>query len=233
MRWYCRSNARGQVATSGARSIRQRPIPRQQTQGPLSQIPVLVDADALREDPVGVVVETRAGDPAQLARVGEKVCQGSLVAVEGLNPENADTAVPYGPADTMGVITILKRVERAVRARGRADPPKPIAAPITKVVARLTAKYFNDGTVQRVDAHTGKLAARIEAPFATSGGAITTGGGRVWANYRGIPVAEIDPATNAFVAKLRGYGIEPNDIAFGGGSIWVAGPLLYRVKLPE
>jgi len=91
----------------------------------------------------------------------------------------------------------------------------------------------NDGTVQRIDAHTGKLTARIEAPFATSGGAITTGGGRVWANYRGIPVAEIDPATNAFVAKLRGYGIEPNDIAFGGGSIWVAGPLLYRVKIPE
>ena len=91
----------------------------------------------------------------------------------------------------------------------------------------------DDGAVQKIDAQTGALITRIEAPFATSGGAITTGGGRVWANYRGIPVVALDPTTNTFTAKLRGYGFEPTDIAFGADSIWVPGPFLYRVKLPE
>lgn len=84
-----------------------------------------------------------------------------------------------------------------------------------------------DGTVSRVDVATGKLVATIDCGLTGEGGEITFGAGFVWATLFGIPLTQIDPATNTAVKQWSGKG--GDGLQFGFGSLWLSNYALQTV----
>ena len=94
---------------------------------------------------------------------------------------------------------------------------------------------FNEGTgtVQRIDGNDSKLLATIETE-GVGKGSITVGGGFVWVSTRPVPVIQIDPRTNSVRRKLNLVEMgEYSTIAYAGGSLWVSGASVRRIKTPE
>ena len=88
-----------------------------------------------------------------------------------------------------------------------------------------------DGTVQRVDGVSGKVTASV--PTGTSGrAAITAGGGYVWVKPRGLLIIQIDPRNNAVRGRFHvpDYG---TNIGYAGGSLWLSGDAVRRIRPPE
>ena len=92
-----------------------------------------------------------------------------------------------------------------------------------------------DGTVQRIDGRTAKLLATIATEAADNYGDIVVAGGFVWTSSQTVPLVQIDPQTNSRRARFSsppgvfmGYSV-----AYGGGSLWLGGSALFRVKPPE
>ena len=77
-----------------------------------------------------------------------------------------------------------------------------------------------DGTISRVDAKTRKVVATIEVGIPGEGGEIAFGLGRIWTTVFGIPISEIDPATNQVVRQWVGNG--GDSIRAGHGSVWLS-----------
>jgi streptogramin lyase len=89
-----------------------------------------------------------------------------------------------------------------------------------------------DGSVQRIDGKSGKLVATIETGVVGKG-AITVGGGFVWVSTHGAPIIQIDPRTNSVRGKFTVEMNEYSTIRFDGGSLWVSGGSVRRIKPPE
>jgi virginiamycin B lyase len=89
-----------------------------------------------------------------------------------------------------------------------------------------------DGTVQRIDGKSGDLVATI-ATGVVGKGAIDVGGGFVWASTHAAPIIQIDPRTNSVRGKFQLEMSEYSTIRFGGGSLWVSGRTVRRIKPPE
>jgi streptogramin lyase len=92
-----------------------------------------------------------------------------------------------------------------------------------------------DGTVQRIDGSSSKLLATIATEVVDSHGDIVVGGGFVWINSQPVPLVQIDPRTNSRRSRFSsppdafmGYSI-----AYGGGSLWLGGSAVFRIKPPE
>ena len=92
-----------------------------------------------------------------------------------------------------------------------------------------------DGTVQRIDGHSGTLLATFATDAADNMGDIAVGGGFVWVNSNSAPLLQIDPRTNSQrsryaspTGEFMGY-----TIAYGGGSLWLGGSAVFRIKPPE
>jgi streptogramin lyase len=92
-----------------------------------------------------------------------------------------------------------------------------------------------DGTVQRINGHSGTLLATFATDAADNMGDIAVGGGFVWVNSNSAPLLQIDPRTNsqrsryaAPTGEFMGY-----TIAYGGGSLWLGGSAVFRIKPPE
>jgi streptogramin lyase len=92
-----------------------------------------------------------------------------------------------------------------------------------------------DGTVQRIDGRTAKLLATIATEAADNYGDIVVAGGFVWTSSQTVPLVQIDPQTNSRRPRFSsppgafmGYSV-----AYGGGSLWLGGSALFRVKPPE
>ena len=92
---------------------------------------------------------------------------------------------------------------------------------------------FNDGdgSVQRIDA-SGKVVASISTGGPDKG-TITTGGGYVWASTRPSPIIEIDPQTNTVRGKYDVFIEEYGSLRYGGGSLWLSGGSVRRIRPPE
>ena len=91
------------------------------------------------------------------------------------------------------------------------------------------------GTVQRIDGNSGKLLATIATEAADNYGDIVVGGGFVWINSHTVPLVQIDPRTNSQRSR---FDAQPGafmgyTIAYGGGSLWLAGSTVFRIKPPE
>ena len=91
------------------------------------------------------------------------------------------------------------------------------------------------GTVQRIDGNGGKLLATIATEAVDTGGDIVVGGGFVWINSHTVPLVQIDPQTNSQRSRFdsptgafMGY-----TIAYGGGSLWLGGSAVFRIKPPN
>lgn len=93
-----------------------------------------------------------------------------------------------------------------------------------------------DGTVQRVDGSSGKLLATFATDAKGDYGDIVEGGGFVWTNSDAAPLVQIDPRTNSQRARFEkppgavGLGYR---MTYGGGSLWLGGTSIYRIKPPE
>jgi streptogramin lyase len=92
-----------------------------------------------------------------------------------------------------------------------------------------------DGTVQRIEGNSGKLLATIATEAVDNYGDIVVGGGSVWINSDAAPLVQIDPQSNSQRSRFSsppgafvGYAI-----AYGGGSLWLGGSAVFRVKSPE
>ena len=88
-----------------------------------------------------------------------------------------------------------------------------------------------DGMVQRVDGVSSKVTASV--PTGTSGrAAITAGGGYVWVKPRGLLIIQIDPRNNAVRGRYHvpDYG---TNISYAGGSLWLSGDDVRRIRPPE
>ena len=66
-------------------------------------------------------------------------------------------------------------------------------------------------------------------------GNIAVGGGFVWVNSNSAPLLQIDPRTNSQrsryaspTGEFMGY-----TIAYGGGSLWLGGTAVFRIKPPK
>ena len=92
-----------------------------------------------------------------------------------------------------------------------------------------------DGTVQRFDGGSGKLLATFATEAEGKYGDIAVGGGSVWINSLRVALIQIDPQTNS----QRPMFVSPSDtfmgftIAYGGGSLWLGGSAVFRIKPPE
>ena len=91
------------------------------------------------------------------------------------------------------------------------------------------------GMVQRIDGDSGKLLATFPTDAADKYGEIVVGGGFVWMNGEIAPLVQIDPRTNtqrsrfnAPTGTFMGYSI-----SYGGGSVWLGGGAIFRIKAPE
>jgi virginiamycin B lyase len=97
--------------------------------------------------------------------------------------------------------------------------------------------YDAEGLVERIDAKTADIAATIKTGSSDmeSDGDIAVGGGFIWVITRGSIVARIDPTSN----QARGL-FQPESglivgrrIRFGGGSLWISGKSIFRIRPPE
>jgi YVTN family beta-propeller protein len=80
------------------------------------------------------------------------------------------------------------------------------------------------GGLTRIDPDVNRVSKRLTTTgrsLAGAGGAVTVGGGAVWAVYSSATIAEIDPDLTRLVAKDYA-GRSPDGAAFGAGSLWVA-----------
>jgi DNA-binding beta-propeller fold protein YncE len=91
------------------------------------------------------------------------------------------------------------------------------------------------GIVQRIDGGSGKLLATVETESVDRYGEIAVGGGFVWTNNNKVALLQIDPQTNSLRSRFDapagafiGY-----TIAYGGGSLWLGGSAVFRIKPPE
>ncbi len=108
------------------------------------------------------------------------------------------------------------------------------AGPRFMVAAAKSIWVFDDGdgTVQRVDAVSGKVIASI--PTGTPDkGTITAGGGYVWVSTRHVPLIQIDPTTNVIRGRYRLPVEEYATLRYAGGSLWLSGSAVRRIRPPE
>jgi virginiamycin B lyase len=91
------------------------------------------------------------------------------------------------------------------------------------------------GAVQRVDPASRRVIASVDTKL-DGWGDIGVGGGYVWFSLPGVFV-QIDPQTNSIVRMMNGLGTglaqEGHSIRYGGGSLWVGGIPLRRVRPPS
>jgi streptogramin lyase len=92
-----------------------------------------------------------------------------------------------------------------------------------------------DGTVQRIAGSSGRLLATLATDAAGNYGDIVVGGGFVWINSQTVPLMQIDPQTNSRRSRfdappgaVMGYRM-----TYGGGSLWLGGSAVFRIKPPE
>jgi len=88
-----------------------------------------------------------------------------------------------------------------------------------------------DGTVQRIDGTNGKLVASIDT--GTVGKGAIDVGGVIWVNSRLTPIIQIDPRTNLVRGKIKVETGEYSTIRYGGGSLWISGASIRRIKPPD
>ena len=89
-----------------------------------------------------------------------------------------------------------------------------------------------DGTLQRVDGVSGRVIASI-ATGAPDKGTITAGGGFVWVSTRHVPIIQVDPRTNAIRSRYYLPVEEYATIRYAGGSLWLSGSSVRRIRPPE
>jgi streptogramin lyase len=159
--------------------------------------------------------------------------------------DGTEQAIISLPSHSLGVIVAFRSVWITGTANDelyRVDPTTNQIAETIELHARPrslaagegTVWVLNegDGTVQRIDGKSGKLVATIETGVVGKGD-IATGGGFVWVSTHAVPIIQIDPRTNSVRGKFKVEMEEYSTIRFDGGSLWISGGSVRRIKPPE
>jgi streptogramin lyase len=93
-----------------------------------------------------------------------------------------------------------------------------------------------DGTVQRIEGSSNKLLASIAIEPVGTVAEMTVGGGFVWMTSHTVPLVQVDPKTNSGMPRLGpapGGADAYQSVVYGGGSLWVSGMAIFRIRPPE
>ena len=116
-----------------------------------------------------------------------------------------------------GIVAVRIGADRVAAATPLAGPPSAVVTGSGSV----WAADASDGTVSRIDPHSGVVVDRIGVRGDPA--SITSGDGAIWvANTVGATIVRIDPATESVTQTIPLGGSNPDAIAFGGGRLWVA-----------
>jgi YVTN family beta-propeller protein len=142
-----------------------------------------------------------------------------VLSVVGWFVLNAD-AVNHHPAlaaGTSGVVSVGTGAGRVVAATPLAGPPSALATGAGSV----WVADASNGTVSRIDPHSGVVVDRIAVGGDPA--SIASGDGAIWvANTVGATVLRINPATETVTQTIALGGSNSDALAFGGGRLWVA-----------
>ena len=91
-----------------------------------------------------------------------------------------------------------------------------------------------DDTLVQLDAHSGGIHERLHLSSTdqtASAHAVTAGAGAIWVTSGG-ELLKIDPNTGSVIAREHGFLGGVNDVAVGGGSVWIAdvGEVVFRAS---
>jgi len=165
---------------------------------------------------------------------------GAEEAVVSLPSQSSGLLVAFGSVWVTGtgndelyrVDPISNQISATIELR---SDPRPLAAGEGSIWV-----LNGDGSVQRIDPKTGTVVGTIETGEVGKG-TIVVGGGFIWAAVglsayvegRGSgPVIQIDPRTNLIRRKFN-VEREYHYLSYGGGSLWISGALVRRIKPPE
>ncbi len=116
-----------------------------------------------------------------------------------------------------GVVAVRTGAARVAAATPLAGPPSAVATGSGSV----WAADASNGTVSRIDPHSGVVVDRIAVGGDPA--SITSGDGAMWvANTVGATILRIDPATETVTQTIGFGGSNPDALAFGAGRLWVA-----------
>jgi streptogramin lyase len=159
------------------------------------------------------------------ARTGE--VQAKILLPSG----SSDIAVAYGSVWVTGIAKgELYRVspkDNVVTSTLSLEPTPRFVVPAD---GSLWILGEANGVLQQVDGQTGQLTAKIETGQA-GWSHITSGGGYVWQHAKGALI-QVDPHIHQVLRTYSTYGMA-GPVCFGQGSLWLAGPQLYKVVLPN
>jgi YVTN family beta-propeller protein len=120
-------------------------------------------------------------------------------------------------AGVSGIVSVSTGADHVVAAT-------PLAGPASAVVigsGSVWAADASNGTVSRIDPHSGVVVDRISVGGDPA--SITSGDGAIWvANTVGATILRINPATETVSQTIGLGGSNPDALAFGGGRLWVA-----------
>ena len=131
------------------------------------------------------------------------------------NPAASDDQVWVTSVDR-NVVTAIDAASGAVLA---SVPTGPRPRFLTLGGGSVWVLNQGDGSVTRIDTTTRKVLATIQLGIAGPGGDIAYGGGKIWVTTRGIPLTEINPASNEVARQWVGPG--GDSLRFGNDAVWM------------
>ena len=124
---------------------------------------------------------------------------------------------PALTAGASGIVAVRTGADRVAAATPLAGPPSAVVTGSGSV----WAADASNGTVSRIDPHSGVVVDRIAVGGDPA--SVTSGDGAIWvANTVGATILRIDPATETVTQTIALGGSNPDALAFGGGRLWVA-----------
>lgn len=176
-------------------------------------------------------VVTTSNGGKTMARIGVDGCK---LESEIQLPANGKSVVAaYGSIWVTGYIAnALFRIDPASNAIVQTTPLGQRPRFATSGEDSVWVLNQGDGTVQRIDGHSGLVTATIEAGLDGGGGDIASGGGSVWIVTGTRTLAKVDPETNTIVNRLDVTGMG-DALRYGADSVWISGENIYRLKPPN
>ncbi|MGI8559474.1 MAG: ABC transporter substrate-binding protein [Solirubrobacteraceae bacterium] len=160
--------------------------------------------------------------PARGSRSRRTVAVGALTALAAVVvgfalSAGAANRQPTLTAGASGIVAVRVGADRVAAATPLTGPPSAVVTGSGSV----WAADASNGTVSRIDPHSGVIVDRIAVGGDPA--SITSGDGAIWvANTVGATILRIDPATETVTQTIALGGSNPDALAFGGSRLWVA-----------
>jgi peptide/nickel transport system substrate-binding protein len=158
----------------------------------------------------------RGSRDRRMAVVGALLALAAVVVGFALSAGAANRQ-PALTAGVSGVVAVRTGADRVATATPLAGPP----SAVTTGAGSVWVADASNGTVSRIDPHSGVVVDRISVGGDPA--SIASGDGAIWvANTVGATILRINPATETVTQTIPLGGANPDALALGGGRLWVA-----------